>query len=58
MYELLDEACAYELNVSIKTYIDKIEKTTEKRRMVIIGAILSDNPILIKKAQRIFNLIH
>tara|TARA_R110000824_G_scaffold38477_8_gene117498 strand:- start:384 stop:560 length:177 start_codon:yes stop_codon:yes gene_type:complete len=58
MYDLVDEACANELNVSVETYIEKIEKTTMKRAEVIIGAIFSEDPNLIKKAKRIFNLIN
>lgn len=58
MYDLIDEACANELNVSVETYIEKIEKTTMKRAEVIIGAIFSGDPNLIKKAKRIFNLIN
>ena len=58
MYDLVDEACANELNVSVETYIEKIEKTTMMRAEVIIGAIFSEDPNLIKKAKRIFNLIN
>jgi len=58
MYDLVDEACANELNVSVEAYIDKIEKTTMKRAEVIISAIFSEDPKLIKKAKRIFNLIN
>lgn len=58
MFDLLDEACANKLNVSVETYIEKIEKTTIKRAEVIIGAIFSEDPNLIKKAKRIFNLIN
>lgn len=58
MYDLLDNACANELGVSLETYIEKIEKTTFKRAEVIIGAIFSEDPIKIEKAKRIFNLIN
>ena len=58
MYDIIDEACANELNVSVETYIKKIEKTTIKRAEVIIGAIFSGDPKLIKKAKRIFKLIN
>lgn len=58
MYDLLDQACANELNVSVEDYIEKIEKTTMKRAEVIIGAIFSGDPNLIKKAKRVFNLIN
>lgn len=58
MYDLADEACAQEFNVSLKTYIKKIENTTIKRAEVITSAVFSEDPKLIKKAQRIFNLIN
>jgi hypothetical protein len=58
MYDLMDQACANELDVSVETYIEKIEKTTIKRAEVIIGSIFSEDPKLIKKAKRIFNLIN
>ena len=57
MYDLVDATCAHELNVSVETYIEKIEKTTLKRAELIIGAIFSENPKLKNKAIRIFNLI-
>ena len=58
MYDLIDEACANELNVSVEAYIEKIEKTTMKRAEVIISAIFSGDQNLIKKSKRIFNLIN
>lgn len=58
MYDLIDKACANELNISVEAYIEKIEKTTTKRAEVVIGAIFSEDPNLINKAKRIFNLIN
>lgn len=58
LYDLLDKACADMLNVSVETYIKKIEKTTYKRAGVIIDALFSEDPILIEKAKRVFNLIN
>lgn len=57
MYELLDAACAEELGVSVETFIEKIERTTEKRMELIISATFSGDLVLIEKAKRIFNLI-
>jgi len=57
LYKSMDAAVSSELNTSLENYIDKIEKTTHNRRMVIIGAALSEDLILIKKAIKIFNLI-
>lgn len=58
MYNLVDMACANELNVCVETYIEKIEKTTFKSAEIIIDALFSEDPKLIKKAIRIFNLIN
>ncbi len=55
--DLLDEACAEALGVSVDEYIEKIEKTTYMRAELIINALLSDDDLLIQKARRIFDLI-
>jgi len=56
-YDLLDDACADALNVSLEVYIEKIEKTTPKRAELIISALLSDDEKLLIKARKLFKLI-
>jgi len=58
IFKLVDIAYANILNVSVKTYTEKIEKTTYKRAGLIIEAICSEDPKSIEKAKRIFNLIN
>jgi len=59
MHDMLDDACAEALQVDLDVYIDKIEKTTEGRAMIIIGVCLdpesTDDQLV--KVRRIFNLI-
>lgn len=57
IYNLMDDMCAEELDVSRQEYIDKIESTTDHRRTIIIGGLLSDNEEHRAKAKRLFNLI-
>lgn len=58
VYDILDELCAEALEVSVETYCDKIEKLTEVRQEVVIGALLSGEDKYILKARRVFNLIN
>ena len=58
MNDLIDEACADSLNVSVAFYIARIEKTTDRRANLIIRSLLSDNEKIINKAKRVFNLIN
>lgn len=55
--KLLDEHFADALDVSVEVYIKKIEKTTEKRRKVIIMALSSGKEEKVEQAKRIFELI-
>jgi len=57
MNDLIDEACADSLNVSVGFYISRIEKTTHTRADLIIRSLLSEDEKIIEKAKRIFNLI-
>jgi hypothetical protein len=55
--QIIDQAIASELNVSVEEYIEKIERTSYKNADIIIFNILSDNPLLNQKAKDLFNLI-
>jgi len=56
-YSLIDQACAVELGVDVKVYIEKIEKTTYRRAELIILGLLSEDKIKVDKAKKIFNII-
>ena len=58
LYDIFDVALASDLDVSLETWVRKIEKTTEKRREVIVLSLLSGVPELVEKGKRIFNLIN
>ena len=58
LYDMMDLACAEALEVDVKVYIEKIEKTTYKRAELIIKALMSEDQKLTLKARRIFNLIN
>ena len=54
LYEMIDEALAFELGVDVETYVDVIEnKCTLEEADAIIDAIWSQDNI--KEAKRLFN---
>lgn len=57
IFDLFDQACADELDVSIKHYVDKIERTTDMRSELIISALLYGNEVQKEKAKRLFAMI-
>ncbi len=57
IYDFVDTMCAEALGVSVETYINKIERTTEYRIEVITNACWEADEAKIAKAKRIFNLI-
>jgi hypothetical protein len=54
LYDLMDEAIAYELGVTMEEYIKRIEELPFTRAAVVIGACLEENEELRVKARRIF----
>ena len=57
MYDMIDLAIADSLEVSVETYIEKIEQTSMHRAEIIIGAVMSGDPEKLEKAKRIFNML-
>jgi len=57
MFDMMDEAIANDLGVSVGEYVDKIERTTPHRMEVIVMGLFSEDDLIIEKAKRIFNLI-
>jgi len=54
LYEMIDEAIAFELGVNVETYVDVIEnKCTLEEADVIIGIIWEQGDI--EEAKRLFN---
>lgn len=54
LFEMIDEALAFELGVDVETYVDVIEnKCTVEEADAIIGAIWSEDDI--EEAKRLFN---
>jgi hypothetical protein len=54
LYDLMDQACADALGVTLEEYIERIEELPFKRAEVVIGACLEENEELLVKARRIF----
>lgn len=57
MFDMMDEAIANDLGISVEEYVDKIERTTQHRMEVIVMGLFSEDDLIIEKAKRIFNLI-
>lgn len=57
IFDDLDEAIAYELDIPTQEYVDKIESISFYRANILIGAILSQDPEKIEKVKRIFKNI-
>lgn len=57
----MDRACAEALGVELEVYIEKIEKTTEKRAEIIlislVSASMNEDLAILEKVRRIFSLI-
>jgi hypothetical protein len=57
LFDAFDQSLANELGVDVKEYIDKIESLSDKRMELILLALVSEDPIKVEKAKRIFKLI-
>jgi hypothetical protein len=57
----MDRACAEALGVELEGYIEKIEKTTDKRAEIIlislVSASMNEDLAKLEKVRRIFSLI-
>lgn len=57
MFDLLDEASASALGITLEEYIDKIERLSIGRMTIVIEALLTEDESKIEKVKRIFKLI-
>ena len=55
--DLFDNSIAFELGVSVETYIEKIESVDIELAGEIINGLLGDDPEKFQEAIRLFNLI-
>jgi hypothetical protein len=55
LYDLMDQACADALGVTLEKYIERIEELPAKRAEVVIGACWEEDETLLVKARRIFH---
>lgn len=57
LFGLLDVMCSDVLEIPLNEYVNKSNKTTEKRLYIIVNGLLSEDNIKINKAKKCFNLI-
>lgn len=55
--DLFDNSIAFELGVSVETYIEKIESVDTELAEEIINGLLGDDPEKFQQAIQLFNLI-
>lgn len=55
LYDFMDATFAEAFEVTVKEYIETIEKTTNGRMLVLMESVTSEDPVKIEKARKIFN---